>query len=127
MTASRRAPLTIILLAVLCAATAIGASALNKVIQPQPWLRLLILLVPTIPFALLAWLIVRTVRTLDEMQRRIHLEAVTFAFLAGMFATFVIGQLQRAGCAVPDLNWGFVWPVQMLLLAVSYLIVFRRY
>jgi len=63
---------------------------------------------------------------LDEMQRRIHLEALSLAFAGtGIFAT-AYGFLVSAG--LPDLEWGVVlWPGMVVLWVVGLLLAHRRY
>ena len=52
---------------------------------------------------------VRYLRLVDELQRRIALEALAIAFGASAAITFCYGLLQIAG--LPEINWGFVWIV----------------
>jgi hypothetical protein len=54
---------------------------------------------------------------MDELQRRIQLEALAFAFAAGSFLTLTVGFLQIVG--LPPLSWLLVWPIFALLWAVG--------
>ena len=58
-------------------------------------------------FALRDWL--RMFRRSDELEQRIALESIAFAFGATALLTFTYGLLQLAG--LPDINWLFVWAV----------------
>lgn len=80
---------------------------------------------PIIPsaFALLAFL--RFFRGLDELQRRIQLEAVAFSFLATCFITLTWAFQQNAGLPRFDVSW--VAPLLILLWGVGLGIAKRRY
>jgi hypothetical protein len=52
---------------------------------------------PIIPSALALWAFMRMFRGLDELQRRIQLEAVAFSFLATCFITLTWAFQQNAG------------------------------
>jgi hypothetical protein len=52
-------------------------------------------------------------READELQRRLQLEALGFAFAAGSLVTFSYGLLQLAG--VRTISWLWVWPVYGLM------------
>jgi hypothetical protein len=61
----------------------------------------------------------------DELQRRIQLEALPFAFGAGSLITLTYGLLQVAG--LPELSWLFVWPVYAGCWLVGGFLAHRRY
>lgn len=69
---------------------------------------------------------IRQIGRLDEMQRRIHLEALALAFAGtGILAT-TYGFLVSAG--LPDIDWGTVlWPSMVLLWVVGLALAGRRY
>ena len=82
-------------------------------------------LLPMIPlaFALFAWL--RFFRRTDELQQRMQMEALAFAFGGAAMITFSYGFLQSAG--FPDLNWFFVWPLMAGLWIIGGVIAKRRW
>ena len=82
-------------------------------------------LLPMIPlgFALVVW--VRFFRRMDELQQRLEVEALAFAFGGTALITFAYGFLQDAG--FPDLNWFYVWPLMGMLWIVGGLIAKRRW
>ena len=82
-------------------------------------------LLPMIPlgFALIAW--VRFFRRMDELQQRIQLEALAFAFGGTALITFAYGFLQDAG--FPDLNWFYIWPLMNVFWIVGGFIANRRW
>jgi hypothetical protein len=114
-------------LATLGAILMIAGSAVNTIADPWPPLRIVLALLPVVPLGALAWAIHRAIRELDELQRRIHLDAMTGAFVGTAFGALVVGQLQHANIGVPELNWAFLWPVQVVLWAAAYVLASRRY
>ncbi len=109
------------------AATLIGCSLIQRDMEPGPSVRVGLALVPLIPICLMGWAIVLSIRGLDELQRRIVLEAIFGAFLTGAFLTLLYGQLQHARVGLPELNWAFVWAAMAVPCAVAFLLVARRY
>lgn len=71
--------------------------------------RYLVALLPMIPLALVPVIVLRFVRRMDELWRRIHLEALAFAFPVGVLIATSYGFLQLAG--LPVANWIWVWPL----------------
>ena len=82
-------------------------------------------LLPMIPlaFVLVAWL--RFFRRMDELQQRMQMEALAFAFGGTALITFSYGFLQSAG--FPDLSWFFVWSLMTALWILGGLIARRRW
>lgn len=66
-------------------------------------------LAPMIPAVFLCWSIVGLIRRLDEMQRRLQLEAFALAFAGTALITFSYGFLENVG--FPKLSAFAVWPV----------------
>lgn len=73
--------------------------------------------------ALVAFL--RFFRGVDELEQRMLLEGLAFAFGASALATFAYGFLEGAG--FPHLNWTFVWPVMGTFWGVGNVLARRRY
>lgn len=84
-----------------------------------------IALLPIIPaiFAMLGFM--RMFRGLDELQRRIQLEAVAFSFLATCLITLTWAFQQNAG--LPHFDVSFVAPLLVLLWGLGLAIASRRY
>ena len=114
-------------LALLTAVFMIGSSLVSARADSSLALRVVLAIVPLVPAAALAWVIVRAVQQLDEMHRKIHLDAMTGAFVATAFVAIGYGQLQHAHIGLPESNWAFLWPAMVVLWAVSYVIASRRY
>src|SRR5204862_7454717 len=104
-----------------------GCSLIQRAVNPGPSVRVILALAPMIPVAAMGWAISAAIRGLDELQRRIVLEAIFGAFLAGAFLTLLYGQLQHARVGLPELNWAFVWAAMAVPCAVAFLLVARRY
>ena len=91
----------------------------------DPALRAPFVLIPLVPsaFALRAYL--RYLGRMDELGRRIQLEALAFAFGAAGMLTFAYGFLENAG--FPKLSYVFVLPLMIALWGVGGAIATRRY
>jgi Kef-type K+ transport system membrane component KefB len=117
---------TVILTALVAAAVDIGASLMLRYLDVSPAARIAMALLPVPANVWLLVMIVRSVRKLDEFQKRVHLEAVVIAFLATGLAVFVYGYLQKAQ-AVGALNMGLVWGFMGIFYALGYFIAARHY
>jgi hypothetical protein len=80
---------------------------------------------PIIPSSLAIWAFMRMFRCLDELQRRIQLEAVAFSFLATCLITLTWAFQQNAGLPRFDVSW--VAPLLILLWGLGLGIAKRRY
>jgi hypothetical protein len=80
---------------------------------------------PIIPSALALWVFMRMFRGLDELQRRIQLEAVAFSFLATCLITLTWAFQQNAGLPRFDVSW--VAPLLIMLWGLGLGIAKRRY
>lgn len=89
-----------------------------------PW-KYVIALLPVLPALGVPFAVVRYCQAIDELQRRILLESLSFAFVAAAIATFTYGFLQNAG--LPDVSWVWVWPVMGMCWIVGGLVARRRY
>jgi hypothetical protein len=83
--------------------------------------------VPLAPAGLLAWLFVRAIGRLNDLQKWIQMQA--FAFAVGMTALITFGYGFLEGAGLPHLNWVFVLPLMAILwgLATAMLAVRYRY
>ena len=91
----------------------------------DPVLRVPFVLIPLIPsaFALRAYL--RFLGRMDELGRRIQLEALAIGFGAAGMLTFAYGFLENAG--FPQLSYVFVFPLMILLWGIGGAVATRRY
>ena len=90
----------------------------------RPW-RDLVALSPMLPAAATAWVILRELRRMDELQRRIQLEALGFSFAGTAILTFSYGFLE--GLGYPRLSMFTVWPLLAVLWIVGLVLARRRY
>jgi hypothetical protein len=112
-----------------------GAMALYVVLLPlsifayravdQDGLKALIAVVPVIPTLLGLVAILRAIRRMDELQRRIHFEAVVFAFAATAMLTFTYGLLENV--LFPRISLTWILPVMVVLWTLGQALARRRY
>lgn len=82
-----------------------------------------------LPLPFLVWLIstiLRYARELDELERRLHLDALVIAAGGTTVLTLVIGSLQHAGL-LGRWSWDGVWLVLIACYLVGFAIAARRY
>lgn len=93
-----------------------------------PWLRVTVALIPVLPFALFLLLFIRGIREMDELQRRIHLEALAVAFPLTMLLLQTLGLLERA-IPLPFEDWSYahVWAYLPLFYFLGLALATRRY
>ena len=80
---------------------------------------------PVLPASAALVAFLRFFRGVDEMEQRMQLESLAFAFGASALATFAYGFLEGAG--FPHLNWTFVWPVMGMCWGVGNVLARNRY
>ena len=106
-----------------------AARAALQRLEMEPWLRVGIALVPVVPFVAVLWLIAAAVRgDMDELERRVHLEALALAFPLAMVLLMTLGLLQRA-VPLPFEDWSYahVWVYLPLFYFLGLAIAWRRY
>jgi hypothetical protein len=89
------------------------------------WLQVLVAVVPVIPVIFVLMVIVRLFSRIDEMQRRIHLEAVALAAGITSLLALTCGFLENAG--MPRLSGFWTFASIGVLWAVFAMILQRRY
>ena len=97
---------------------------LSRLVIDRPW-RDLVAMCPMIPAAAVAWVVLRELRRMDELQRRIQLEALGFSFAGTAILTFSYGFLE--GLGYPRLSMFSVWPILAVLWIIGGLLAARRY
>ena len=90
----------------------------------QP-IKTLVALTPLVPAALALTAYLRFLSRMDELGRRIQLEALAFGFGAAGMLTFAYGFLENAG--FPQLSYVFVFPLMIFLWGIGGAIAARRY
>lgn len=100
----------------------------QKLLQAGPHgdtARILLSLAPMLPAVFICGVIIRTIRHLDEMQRKLQVEALAFAFAGTALLTFGYGFLEGAG--LPTLSMFVVWPLMAALWVIGTVIGRIRY
>jgi CHASE2 domain-containing sensor protein len=92
----------------------------------QPWLAVLVTLLPIAPFLNAMTAVLQNVRSQDELQRRIHLEAVLVTTLLTGALTFSYGLLEATEL-VPPLPTVFIAPFMIAVWGIANLGISRRY
>ena len=88
--------------------------------------RVAIASIPVLAFAVCLVTYLRLIRTLDEMQRRVHLEALGFAFPATAVVVLAFEYLRKAGVLL-KLKPDYVLLAMAVLWLVGYILARRRY
>jgi hypothetical protein len=113
---------------VMCFAAYFGARAVLEMQTLAPGWRLAAALAPVPLFVWALVEVVRAARQLDEMQRRIHLEALAIAYPLVLTMLMALGLLELA---VPlnkeDWSYRHVWQMQGVLYLLCLFITQRRY
>jgi hypothetical protein len=89
-----------------------------------PW-RYVVAVLPVVPAALVLSIFVRALTHLDEMQKRIQMQAFGFSLGATALLTFGYGFLEGVG--LPHLSWTFVLPLMAVLWGVATAIFTLKY
>ncbi len=90
----------------------------------QP-IKTLVALTPLIPATLALFTYLRFLSRMDELGRRIQLEALAFGFGAAGMLTFAYGFLENAG--FPQLSYIWVFPTMIALWGIGGAIASYRY
>jgi hypothetical protein len=120
-------PATNVLVAVIAMIlSVIVVSWLLKSLELGSALRLALVLAPVTAwiFALIAYF--RLIQRLDELQKRIHLEALAFAFSGLAVAIIACEYLRKAGF-ITALKPDYVLMMMMVLWPIGFVIAWRRY
>ena len=116
----------IILISLACAAIIIALALLSKQFPTRSPARIACALLQGIATTVVVVLSLRDIHRLDELQQRVHLEALSLSFAGTAILSTGYGFLIKAG--LPDIEWGaLVWPVMVGLWAVGLVIANRRY
>ncbi len=107
--------------------TYFGARLLLK--GPAVPYRVAIALLPVPFFVLFIVAALRMARGLDELEQRIHLEALAFAFPAVLVVLLTLGLLQVAGVALSPQDWSYrhVWAFAFIFYFAGLALARKRY
>lgn len=90
----------------------------------SPW-REGVSLLPMVAGIAVAWVVQRAFRRMDELQVRIQLESLGFAFVGTALLTFGYGFLENVDYPLRTMFW--VWPVMCTLWVVGQVLAHLRY
>lgn len=128
LTEARRQERISLAWALVSVVVAISCGWLLRNTQPAALVRVVLALLPVIPSALYILAVVRSIRSMDELQRRIQLEAVTFAFVGTLILSLMYGMLQKSGFfRAWAWDWEGIWLMMFGLWLVGYFAAVRRY
>ena len=104
-----------------------GARQPGGTAADSPW-RIPLALAPLPPFLFFLWAVVAAVRSLDELGRRIHLEALAVAFSLATVLLMTLGLLQLAMTLPPD-DWSYrhTWAFLPMFYFLGLALAQRRY
>lgn len=103
----------------------VGANAAERALQPAGAAKLAINLVPMLGALAAAWVILRHLGRMDEMQRRIQFDAICLSFVGTALLTLAWGFGEGGG--LPHLRAFWVWPIMGAIWAVGVFVAQRRY
>jgi hypothetical protein len=110
------------------AALYLGARVLLEIESLGWWARAAIAVVPVPAFAWVLWSVSKGIAQMDELQRRIQLEALAFAFPVTMLLVMTLGLLELAiGLNKDDWSYRHVWPMLMVFYFAGLMRAKRRY
>jgi hypothetical protein len=102
----------------------VGSVTIVRANPDASW-RYVVAVAPVAPAALVLILFARRLSQLDELQKRIQIEAFGFSLVATALVTFAYGFLEGAG--MPHLNWTYILPLMAVLWGVGTAIFTFRY
>jgi hypothetical protein len=105
-----------------------GSRAALEMLQLQPGERVIVALLPLLPFAWFLWHVVSGIRSMDELERRVHLEALGIAFPLAVLLLMTLGLVQLAVDLNPE-DWSYrhVWIYLPIFYFLGLVISWRRY
>lgn len=102
----------------------VGAVTVVQANSTVSW-KYAVALIPVVPAGLVIWLFMRALSRLDEVQKRIQVQALGFSLAATALVTFGYGFLEGVGW--PALNGTFILPLMALLWGMGMVVLALRY
>lgn len=127
-TAAERSWSSLIVVGILWTLFYLGARAALGGIEMGRGLRIVVALVPLLPFAWFLWFVISGIRSLDELERRVHLEALAIAYPLAILLLMTLGLLQLV-IELPSEDWSYrhVWVYLPIFYFLGLAISWRRY
>jgi len=110
----------------------LGSYAAVRVLLPmldgETWVRVAVALAPVVPGILCLWRFIASLRELDELQRRVQLEALAIAFPLALVLLWTLGLLELAvDLSADDWSYRHVWAYLPMFYFAGLAIAWRRY
>ena len=108
--------------------TYFGARGILEAADLNSTARVVVALIPVIPFAAFLWLFITNIGQLDEMERKIQMEAMAFAFPMAVLLLMTLGLMQLAIPLSPD-DWSYrhVWSFLPIFYFAGVALAWRKY
>ena len=104
------------------------AARMGLEIVEARWLRVALAMLPIPFFVALLWIAYRAIASGDELFRRIHLEALAFAFPVTVTLLMVLGLFELAtGLNPDDFSYRHVWPMVIAAYFGGWALAMRKY
>ena len=96
--------------------------------QLNQGLRVVVALAPIVPFAFFLVSILASIRQMDELHRKVHLEALAIAFPLAMLMLMLLGLLELV-IPLPPEDWSYrhVWSFLPIFYFLGLAFTWRRY
>ncbi len=108
--------------------TYFGAREVLKQVPLETWQRIGVALIPVPFFAACVVLFIRGIRQMDELQKRIQLEALAVAYPVGLVFLMTLGLMQRAvELKFEDWSYGHIVPYFVIFYIAGIALAVRRY
>lgn len=101
------------------------SNRINSIWEPTGTAKLLIALLPMLGGIAAMLAVIRAFRRLDELQRRIQLDALAFAFSGTALLTLAWGFAETSG--LPLLSYFWIWPLMGTLWILGVIVFQARY
>jgi hypothetical protein len=99
---------------------------LNKVgIESPTVFRIVVALIPMVAIVFIMRAAMRFFRRMDELEKRMQLDSLAFAFVGTAFVTFGYGFLEIVG--MPRISMFVVWPLMAVLWMIGHALARRYY
>jgi hypothetical protein len=104
------------------------ALLLQKYLVLSAPMQIAVALIPVLPFVFFVQRFIAHLRNLDELHRRVHFEALAFAFPMAMLLLMTLGLLERSHLLSAE-NWSYrhVWYYLPFFYLIGIAISWRRY
>ena len=104
------------------------ALLVQKYVALSPGMQVAVALIPVAPFVFFVLRFIAHLRNLDELQRRVHLEALAFAFPLAILLLMTLGLMER-GHLLSAKHWSYgdVWFYLPLFYLIGVFLSWRRY